>query len=144
MTPYAFMAQQLVLKALADVRDSATWIDKTQFQAMVESPSTFQYAIAPKLEPSQSRRVAGEDRYIRHIRGLFDKFAPSRQAPQGKQDIFKHPDQFFNLPIEEFNRVMGIRETVPMNEVNMTIDNRLYQIMEADRRGDSREVSRLL
>ena len=31
-----------------------------------------------------------------------------------------------------------------MNEVNMTLDSRLYEIMEADRRGDSREVSRLL
>ena len=80
---------------------------------MVELPSIFQYAIAPELEPSQSRRVAGEDRYIRHIRGIFEKF-----ARQGKQDIFKHPEQFFYLPIEEFNRVMGTRGTVPMNEVN--------------------------
>ena len=81
MTPSAYMAQQVVLKALRDVPDDATWMDKPVFREMVNNPSVFQHIIAPKLDPARSRRIHGEDAYFRHIARIFEKF-----ARQDKQD----------------------------------------------------------
>ena len=95
MTPSAYMQQQAVLRALEDLPGGQPWIDKTMFRNMVEQESTFQYAIAPKLEPPKSKRVTGEDAYVRHIRSIFERF-----GRQNKQDVFKHPDQYSWIPIE--------------------------------------------
>ena len=90
MTPTAYMQQQMVLRALQDVPNGAPWINKAMFVDMVSQPNSFQYAIAPKLNPAPSSRITGEDGYIRHIRNIFERF-----ARQDKQDIFLIPAQYF-------------------------------------------------
>ena len=72
MTPTAYMLQQQVLKALRDVPNGAPWINKAMFLDMVNQPNTFQYAIAPKLNPAPSSRITGDTRYIQHIRNILD------------------------------------------------------------------------
>ena len=100
MTPLAYMAQQTVLKALQDY--SGPWLQKERFEQLVDTPHFFQFAIAPKLEPTNlSKRVTTEDAYSRHIRGIFTRF-----AGQNKQDIFIEPYDYFMLPIDKFHIVM--------------------------------------
>jgi hypothetical protein len=140
MTPTAYMLQQQVLKALRDVPNGAPWINKAMFVDMVNQPNTFQYAIAPKLNPSQSSRITGEDGYIRHIRNIFERF-----ARQDKQDIFLIPAQYFLMPNEPFKRVFRHTGTIPTHErPNLVADRHLLEIMQLDRQGDSEGVARML
>ena len=139
MTPLAYMAQQTVLKALQDY--SGPWLQKERFEQLVDTPHFFQFAIAPKLEPTNlSKRVTSEDAYSRHIRGIFTRF-----AGQNKQDIFIEPYDYFMLPIDKFHIVMKRTGTIPENQKpSFEQDGRLIQLFDANRAGNSMEVGRLL
>ena len=140
MTPTAYMLQQQVLKALGDVPNGAPWINKAMFFDMVNQPNTFQYAIAPKLNPAPSSRITGDEAYFRHISRIFERF-----ARQDKQDIFIVPAQYFLMPNEPFKRVFRHTGTIPTHErPNLVADRQLLQIMQLDREGDSEGVARML